>query len=70
MSNGSQRIQSIMMVILVARTLNDRVKHLTVMALIEFIHTITFLNNYVMNESDICCGQPTSNATFGDAVSV
>lgn len=45
-------------------------KHVTVAALIEFIHTATLLHDDVVDESDMRRGKETANAAFGNAASI
>ncbi|WP_445495340.1 octaprenyl diphosphate synthase [Photorhabdus sp. SF281] len=69
-SGGGKRIRPII-AILAGRALGcqgDR--HITVAALIEFIHTATLLHDDVVDESDMRRGKATANATFGNAASV
>ncbi|WP_145523448.1 octaprenyl diphosphate synthase [Yersinia rohdei] len=69
-SGGGKRIRP-MIAILVARALNYQGnKHITVAALIEFIHTATLLHDDVVDESDMRRGKATANAAFGNAASV
>lgn len=44
--------------------------HVTIAALIEFIHTATLLHDDVVDESDMRRGKATANAAFGNAASV
>ncbi|MGA2550776.1 MAG: polyprenyl synthetase family protein [Burkholderiaceae bacterium] len=44
--------------------------HLTLAAVIEFIHTATLLHDDVVDESSLRRGRPTANALFGNAASV
>lgn len=69
-SGGGKRIRP-MIAVLAARTLDYQGdKHITVAALIEFIHTATLLHDDVVDESDMRRGKATANATFGNAASV
>ncbi|OCQ50549.1 Octaprenyl-diphosphate synthase [Photorhabdus australis subsp. thailandensis] len=69
-SGGGKRIRPII-AILSARALDyPGDKHITVAALIEFIHTATLLHDDVVDESDMRRGKATANATFGNAASV
>ncbi|CFQ60163.1 octaprenyl diphosphate synthase [Yersinia frederiksenii] len=69
-SGGGKRIRP-MIAVLVARALNYQGnKHITVAALIEFIHTATLLHDDVVDESDMRRGKATANAAFGNAASV
>ncbi|MEY4475157.1 MAG: octaprenyl-diphosphate synthase [Pseudomonadota bacterium] len=69
-SGGGKRIRP-MMAVLVARALQYKGnKHITIAALIEFIHTATLLHDDVVDESDMRRGKATANAAFGNAASV
>ncbi|ACS87123.1 octaprenyl diphosphate synthase [Musicola paradisiaca] len=69
-SGGGKRIRP-MIAVLAARALNYQGnKHITVAALIEFIHTATLLHDDVVDESDMRRGKATANAAFGNAASV
>ncbi|MCE9873013.1 octaprenyl diphosphate synthase [Hafnia alvei] len=69
-SGGGKRIRP-MIAVLSARALNyEGDKHITVAALIEFIHTATLLHDDVVDESDMRRGKVTANAAFGNAASV
>ncbi|MBG6245743.1 octaprenyl diphosphate synthase [Candidatus Symbiopectobacterium sp. 'North America'] len=67
---GGKRIRP-MIAVLAARALTyEGDKHVTVAALIEFIHTATLLHDDVVDESDMRRGKETANAAFGNAASV
>ncbi len=69
-SGGGKRIRP-MIAVLAARALSYKGnKHVTVAALIEFIHTATLLHDDVVDESDMRRGKATANAAFGNAASV
>jgi len=69
-SGGGKRIRP-MIAVLAAKALNySGDKHVTVAALIEFIHTATLLHDDVVDESDMRRGKATANAAFGNAASV
>ncbi|WP_075182988.1 octaprenyl diphosphate synthase [Pantoea sp. 1.19] len=69
-SGGGKRIRP-MIAVLAARALHYRgSQHVTVAALIEFIHTATLLHDDVVDESDMRRGKATANAAFGNAASV
>ncbi len=69
-SGGGKRIRP-MIAVLAARALDYQGdKHITVAALIEFIHTATLLHDDVVDESDMRRGKATANAAFGNAASV
>lgn len=69
-SGGGKRIRP-MIAVLAARAINYTGRqHVTVAALIEFIHTATLLHDDVVDESDMRRGKATANAAFGNAASV
>ncbi|VAX76998.1 Octaprenyl diphosphate synthase [Serratia symbiotica] len=69
-SAGGKRIRP-MIAVLAARALKyEGNKHITVGALIEFIHTATLLHDDVVDKSDMRRGKATANAEFGNAASV
>src|SRR5471030_2658928 len=69
-SGGGKRIRP-MIAVLAAKALHyTGDKHITVAALIEFIHTATLLHDDVVDESDMRRGKATANAAFGNAASV
>ncbi|MGL9760025.1 MAG: octaprenyl diphosphate synthase [Symbiopectobacterium sp.] len=68
--SGGKRIRP-MIAVLAARALAyEGDKHVTVAALIEFIHTATLLHDDVVDESDMRRGKETANAAFGNAASI
>lgn len=69
-SGGGKRIRP-MIAVLSARALGyNGNAHVTIAALIEFIHTATLLHDDVVDESDMRRGKATANAAFGNAASV
>ncbi|SNC58698.1 octaprenyl diphosphate synthase [Sodalis endosymbiont of Henestaris halophilus] len=69
-NGGGKRIRP-MLAVLTARALHHQgKKHVTVAALIEFIHTATLLHDDVVDESNMRRGQSTANVAFGNAASV
>lgn len=67
---GGKRVRP-MIAVLAARALGYQQKdHITIAALIEFIHTATLLHDDVVDESAMRRGKATANATFGNAASV
>ncbi|QCT18644.1 octaprenyl diphosphate synthase [Jejubacter calystegiae] len=69
-SGGGKRIRP-MIAVLSARALDYQGDaHITLAALIEFIHTATLLHDDVVDESDMRRGKATANAAFGNAASV
>ena len=68
-SGGGKRIRP-MIAVLAARAVGyEGNAHVTIAALIEFIHTATLLHDDV-DESDMRRGKATANAAFGNAASV
>ena len=69
-SGGGKRIRP-MIAVLAARAVGyEGNAHVTIAALIEFIHTATLLLDDVVDESDMRRGKATANAAFGNAASV
>ncbi|MBB5192483.1 octaprenyl-diphosphate synthase [Silvimonas terrae] len=69
-SSGGKRLRPIM-VLLTAKALGYQGEHhLTLAAVIEFIHTATLLHDDVVDESELRRGRETANALFGNAASV
>ncbi len=67
---GGKRIRP-SLVILFAKAFGYKGSHhLTLAAVVEFIHTATLLHDDVVDESALRRGQPTANALFGNAASV
>lgn len=68
--SGGKRLRP-MLLLLAAKTLNyDGKQHLTLAAVIEFIHTATLLHDDVVDESDLRRGKGSANAVWGNAASV
>lgn len=68
-SGGGKRIRPMIAVRSAGRWLPGNA-HVTIAALIEFIHTATLLHDDVVDESDMRRGKATANAAFGNAASV
>ncbi|MCH9698496.1 MAG: octaprenyl diphosphate synthase [Gammaproteobacteria bacterium] len=69
-NSGGKRLRP-MLHILAAKALDYRDSHhITMAAVIEFIHTATLLHDDVVDESDLRRGQDTANAVWGNAASV
>ncbi|MER2491001.1 octaprenyl diphosphate synthase [Catenovulum sediminis] len=69
-NSGGKRIRPLITT-LAARALNcQNDKHITLAAIIEFIHTATLLHDDVVDESDKRRGRDTANALFGNSASV
>lgn len=68
--SGGKRIRP-MIALLAGKALGGEGKPLIRCAsFVEFIHTATLLHDDVVDESDLRRGNPTANATFGNAASV
>jgi len=68
--SGGKRLRP-MLLLLAAKALNyDGQQHLTLAAVIEFIHTATLLHDDVVDESDLRRGKGSANAVWGNAASV
>ena len=68
--SGGKRLRP-MLLLLAAKALNyDGKQHLTLAAVIEFIHTATLLHDDVVDESDLRRGKGSANAVWGNAASV
>ncbi len=69
-NSGGKRLRPLLAV-LAARALGYQGnKHLSVAAIIEFIHTSTLLHDDVVDESTLRRGKQTANAVFGNQASV
>lgn len=67
---GGKRMRP-QLTVLAARALGyEGEAHVTLAAIIEFIHTATLLHDDVVDESDLRRGRDTANALFGNAASV
>jgi len=68
--SGGKRLRP-MLVLLSARACGYRGRHhLTLAAIIEFIHTATLLHDDVVDESELRRGQESAHAVWGNAASV
>jgi octaprenyl-diphosphate synthase len=68
--SGGKRLRP-MLLLLAAKALGDvSNNHLTLAAVIEFIHTATLLHDDVVDDSDLRRGQESANAVWGNAASV
>lgn len=68
--NGGKRLRP-MLLLLAAKALgNCDDDHLTLAAVIEFIHTATLLHDDVVDESQLRRGRESANAVWGNAASV
>lgn len=69
-NSGGKRMRP-MLSVLAARAIGYEGKdHLSIAAIIEFIHTSTLLHDDVVDESDMRRGRETANALFGNSASV
>ncbi|WP_440906281.1 octaprenyl diphosphate synthase [Catenovulum sp. SX2] len=69
-NSGGKRIRPLITT-LAARALAAKTsEHITLAAIIEFIHTATLLHDDVVDESDKRRGRDTANALFGNSASV
>jgi len=69
-SNGGKRLRP-MLLLLAAKALGKfDDNHLTLAAVIEFIHTATLLHDDVVDESELRRGRESANAVWGNAASV
>ncbi|VFP85817.1 octaprenyl diphosphate synthase [Candidatus Erwinia haradaeae] len=70
-NSGGKRIRPII-TLLAARAVHgySGKQHITMAALIEFIHTATLLHDDVVDQAEARRGQTTANITFGNAASV
>ncbi|WP_440874713.1 octaprenyl diphosphate synthase [Thalassotalea sp. PLHSN55] len=67
---GGKRMRP-MLTVLASRAFNYQGKdHLSIAAIIEFIHTATLLHDDVVDESNMRRGRETANALFGNSASV
>jgi len=68
--NGGKRLRP-MLLLLAAKALGQiDERHLTLAAVIEFIHTATLLHDDVVDESELRRGKESANAVWGNAASV
>jgi octaprenyl-diphosphate synthase len=67
---GGKRMRP-MLTVLAARAFNYQgEEHISIAAIIEFIHTATLLHDDVVDESNMRRGRETANALFGNSASV
>lgn len=68
--SGGKRLRP-MLLLLTAKALGyDGDKHLTLAAVIEFIHTATLLHDDVVDDSELRRGKESANAVWGNAASI
>lgn len=69
--NGGGKRMRPMLTVLAANALHYQGKdHISIAAIIEFIHTATLLHDDVVDESNMRRGRETANALFGNSASV
>jgi octaprenyl-diphosphate synthase len=69
--NGGGKRMRPLLTVLAAKALNYQGdKHISIAAIIEFIHTATLLHDDVVDESNMRRGRETANALFGNSASV
>ena len=69
-SSGGKRLRPVLL-LLAAKALGYKENHhLTLAAVVEFIHTATLLHDDVVDDSDLRRGRNTVNAVWGNAASV
>ncbi|MCS5564831.1 MAG: polyprenyl synthetase family protein, partial [Methylococcales bacterium] len=69
-SSGGKRLRPVLL-LLAAKALGyEENHHLTLAAVVEFIHTATLLHDDVVDDSDLRRGRNTVNAVWGNAASV
>lgn len=69
-NNGGKRLRPLMVLLSSRACGYQGDQHLTMAAVIEFIHTSTLLHDDVVDESDTRRGQKTANEVWGNAASV
>ncbi|WP_077340937.1 octaprenyl diphosphate synthase [Pseudocolwellia agarivorans] len=69
--NGGGKRMRPMLTVLAAKALGyNNNEHISIAAIIEFIHTATLLHDDVVDESNMRRGRETANALFGNSASV
>ncbi len=69
-NGGGKRIRPLLTVLAARAMAYEGDKHLTLAAIIEFIHTATLLHDDVVDESTLRRGKDTANEVFGNQASV
>lgn len=69
-NNGGKRLRPLMLLLSARACGYQGDQHLTMAAVIEFIHTSTLLHDDVVDESDTRRGKKTANEVWGNAASV
>jgi len=67
---GGKRLRPALVLLMSGALRYEGAHHLTLAAVVEFIHTATLLHDDVVDESTLRRGRATSNALFGNAASV
>ncbi|CAA0122521.1 Octaprenyl diphosphate synthase [Halioglobus japonicus] len=67
---GGKRLRPLLVLLTAAALGRCEDRHITLAAIIEFIHTATLLHDDVVDLSTLRRGRPTANAEFGNAPSV
>jgi octaprenyl-diphosphate synthase len=67
---GGKRLRPLVLLLLARAHGYSGTDHVTLAAIIEFIHTSTLLHDDVVDESDLRRGRSTANALWGNAASV
>ena len=73
-NSGGKRLRPVLVLLsanaFVPKTDSETAHHITLAAVIEFIHTATLLHDDVVDESELRRGKDTANELFGNAASV
>jgi len=69
-NNGGKRLRPLLVLLCAKACHYEGHQHLTMAAVIEFIHTSTLLHDDVVDESDTRRGNKTANEVWGNAASV
>lgn len=69
-NSGGKRLRPVLTLLAANACGYQGTHHLTLAAIIEFIHTATLLHDDVVDESEMRRGRDTANALFGNAASV
>lgn len=69
-SAGGKRLRPALLLLMSGALGHQNTQHLTLAAVVEFIHTATLLHDDVVDESTLRRGRETANERFGNAASV
>ena len=69
-NSGGKRLRPMLVALSACALGYEEKQHVTLAAVIEFIHTATLLHDDVVDESDLRRGEDTANAIWGNAASV